>query len=129
MSLGSRLRQARDKKGWSQTLAAEKLGIANSTLSGYERDYREPDAETIKQLASLYEVPINYLMDVEQKEEVPGWATYKDKRDFKKMLEEDEELMFDGVPLDDKDKQKIKDVLTGLFWEAKQMNKHKKKKD
>lgn len=44
------------------------------------------------------------------------------------MLEEDDELMFDGIPLDEKDRQRIKDVLTGLFWEAKQMNKHKSPK-
>ena len=25
------------------------------------------------------------------------------------------------------DRQRVMDVLTGLFWEAKQMNKHKKK--
>jgi hypothetical protein len=37
--------------------------------------------------------------------------------------------MFDGIPLDDEDKKRIKDVLTGLFWEAKQMNKRKKTND
>lgn len=59
-------------------------------------------------------------------QEVPEWATYKDRRDFKKMLEDDDDLMFDGIPLDEEDKKRIKDVLTGLFWEAKQMNKRKK---
>ncbi|MNL73097.1 hypothetical protein D3C87_1985090 [compost metagenome] len=39
------------------------------------------------------------------------------------MLEDDGELMFDGIPLNKEDKQRIKDVLTGLFWDAKQMNK------
>ncbi|WP_407306425.1 hypothetical protein [Desulfosporosinus sp. SB140] len=59
-------------------------------------------------------------------ENVPSRATSKDKRDFKKMLEEDDDLMFDGVPIEGEDQQRIKDVLTGLFWEAKQMNKRKK---
>ncbi|RPK29955.1 hypothetical protein EDO6_00580 [Paenibacillus xylanexedens] len=31
--------------------------------------------------------------------------------------------MFDGVPLDESDKQRINDILTGLFWEAKRLNK------
>ncbi|MEI7027898.1 transcriptional regulator [Paenibacillus sp. y28] len=57
--------------------------------------------------------------------DVPSWATTKDKRDLRKMLEEDE-IMFDGMPLSSEDKQRIQDVLTGLFWEAKQMNKRKK---
>lgn len=45
------------------------------------------------------------------------------------MLEDDGELMFDGVPLDENDKNRIKDMLTGLFWEAKQMNKQARKKN
>ncbi|MNW59288.1 hypothetical protein D3C74_371980 [compost metagenome] len=56
-------------------------------------------------------------------DKVPEWATNKDKRDFRKMLEDDGELMFDGIPLNKEDKQRIKDVLTGLFWDAKKMNK------
>lgn len=40
-----------------------KLGISNSALSGYERDYREPDAETLSRLAQLYEVSIDYLIN------------------------------------------------------------------
>jgi len=32
-------------------------------MSGYERDYREPDAETLSKLAQLYEVSIDYLVD------------------------------------------------------------------
>jgi len=43
------------------------------------------------------------------------------------MLEDDDDdLMFDGIPIRGEDRQRIKDVLTGLFWEAEQMNKRKK---
>jgi len=61
-SLGSRLRSAREKKGWSQTYVCQKLGISNSTLSGYERDYREPDVDTISTFAQLYEVSTDFLL-------------------------------------------------------------------
>lgn len=61
-TLGSRLRYAREKKGWSQTYVCRKLGISNSTLSGYERDYREPDAEMISVFAQLYEVSTDDLL-------------------------------------------------------------------
>lgn len=57
-------------------------------------------------------------------ESIPFWATFKDNRDFRKMLQEDGDLMFDGIPLDENARQRIMDVLTGLFWEAKKMNKH-----
>ncbi len=57
-------------------------------------------------------------------ESIPFWATSKDNRDFRKMLQEDGDLMFDGIPFDENARQRIMDVLTGLFWEAKKMNKH-----
>jgi len=67
-----------------------------------------------------------------QNREVPNWATSKDIRDFKKMLEDDAPVMFDGVPIEGEARQRVMDILTGLFWEAKEMNKttygRKKKK-
>lgn len=64
---------------------------------------------------------------------IPSWATSKDVRDFKKMLEDDEPVMFDGVPIEGEARQRVKDILTGLFWESKEMNKktygRKKKAD
>lgn len=61
-TLGSRLRSAREKKGWSQTDICKKLKISNSTLSGYERDYRKPHPDMIKTFADLYEVTTDYLI-------------------------------------------------------------------
>lgn len=55
----------------------------------------------------------------------PSWANKKDTRDFKKMLEEDAPVMFDGVPLDDEDKEKIMRVMEAIFWDAKKKNKRK----
>lgn len=47
-TLGSRLKEAREKKRLTQIDVSKKLGISNGTLSGYERDYRDPDTETLK---------------------------------------------------------------------------------
>jgi len=47
-------------------------------------------------------------------------------QDLKKILAQ-QEIMFDGVPLTDEDRRRVEDILTGLFWEAKQMNKRKPK--
>lgn len=60
-SLGARLRAARKKKGWTQTEVCEILHLKNSRLSGYERDYREPDVKTLTELADLYKVSIDWL--------------------------------------------------------------------
>lgn len=61
-TLGNRLKEAREKKRYTQLEVATKLGISNGTLSGYERDYRDPDTDTLRRLASLYEVTTDWLM-------------------------------------------------------------------
>ncbi|MDE1384358.1 helix-turn-helix transcriptional regulator [Bacillus paralicheniformis] len=67
MSLGKRLKEAREKCGLSQKEAAEKLNITNKVLSTYERDYRDPDTETLKKLSDLYDVSTDFLLGRDQK--------------------------------------------------------------
>lgn len=62
MSLGNRLREARERKGWLQKNAAKKAGISNVTLSQYEKGVRKPDFETLTVLADLYEVSTDWLL-------------------------------------------------------------------
>lgn len=131
-SFGTYLKQIREQKSWSINQLADIAGISTSQISRIENGKRGvPKPQTIEKLSQALHVPYAEMMDhagylhPEESAQIPEWASSRDKRDFKKMLEEDGELMFDGVPLDDEDKQRIKDVLTGLFWEAKHMNKRK----
>lgn len=90
-----------------------------------------PSVDALRKIASAYLYPYEKLLRMAgyiESNAIPEWATKKDSRDFKRMLEDDQEVLFDGVPLDAEDKQRIHDVLTGLFWEAKWMNKHKRTK-
>ncbi|EGW37075.1 helix-turn-helix transcriptional regulator [Desulfosporosinus sp. OT] len=129
MSIGKVLTKLRTQKGMSQYDVADKLGIQRSRYNAWENERAEPKLDMINTLADFFGVTPDYLLQYKTKSDTPSWATAKDKRDFKKMLEEDDDLMFDGVPIEGDDRQRIKDVLTGLFWEAKQMNKRKKKPD
>ncbi|MBG9786587.1 helix-turn-helix domain-containing protein [Brevibacillus laterosporus] len=63
-SLGKRLKQARENKNITQMYIAKKLGISNGTLSGYERDYRDPDTEILSKLAGIYEVSVDWLTGI-----------------------------------------------------------------
>ncbi|MCG7377594.1 helix-turn-helix domain-containing protein [Paenibacillus sp. ACRSA] len=139
-AFGSYLKQLRELQGYSINQLADSAGISNSQISRIENGVRGvPKPATIRKLADALSVPYAEMMkQAGYMEEMntttdalvtPEWATYKDRRDFKKMLEDEDDLMFDGIPLDDEDKKRIKDVLTGLFWEAKQMNKRKKTTD
>lgn len=60
--LGARLKNARRARGYTQEEIAQKLGVSIGTVSGYERDYREPDNDTLKALAKLYGVSVEYLI-------------------------------------------------------------------
>lgn len=60
--LGKRLKLSRQNKNLTQIEAANKLGISNGTLSGYERNYRDPDTTTLEKMAGLYEVNVDYLL-------------------------------------------------------------------
>lgn len=61
-TLGSRLKRSRERKNMTQMEVAELLGISNGTLSGYERDYRDPDTDTLQRLADLYDVRVDWLL-------------------------------------------------------------------
>ncbi len=61
MSLGSRLKKARENTRLTQQEVADKLGVSNGAISGYERNYRDPDTDTLKRLAKLYGVSVDYL--------------------------------------------------------------------
>lgn len=60
-SIGDRLKSARERKNLKQVQVKERTGINNKTLSGYEKGVSEPDIETLKTLASLYEVSVDWL--------------------------------------------------------------------
>lgn len=62
MSLGSRLKEARNQKNLTQSDAAKRLGITFQALSNYERDARDPDTTLLKEMAELYEVSVDLLL-------------------------------------------------------------------
>ena len=61
-TLGDRLRKARERKNLTQVQVKQRTGINNKTLSGYEKNVSEPDLETLKILANLYEVSVDWLI-------------------------------------------------------------------
>lgn len=116
--LGKRLKEARENKRLTQIEASKKLGISNGTLSGYERNYRDPDTSILEKMAELYEVQIDWLLGRTDKKEpelnsqLPE-LTEKDEKDIAKELERminnlsnnEAYASFDGVTLDEMDEE------------------------
>lgn len=61
-TLGRTIRRLREENGWTQAKLGEKLGLAESTISLYEADKREPDIATIKRLALIFYVSTDHLL-------------------------------------------------------------------
>lgn len=63
--LGAKLKQLRIESGLTQTYVGAKLNIGNKTISDYERGISEPDTTVLKELARLYGISIDELLDNE----------------------------------------------------------------
>lgn len=124
MSLGFRLKKEREKRGWSQKYIAEKVGITNTVLSNYERDYRDPDTETLKKLADLYEVSIDYLLGRTDEKEI----SIEEKIDKALQLRDGEKIYFyDMGGLSDEDIEMLKKQIE-LYREMSEKRKKEKER-
>ena len=63
MGLGDHLFRARKNKGLSQEMVAEKLGVSRQTISKWETDETLPDIRQSKNLAVLYGITLDELID------------------------------------------------------------------
>ncbi|GGD64604.1 helix-turn-helix domain-containing protein [Paenibacillus nasutitermitis] len=62
MTMGDRLRELRLKKHLSQEEVAKQIGITRSAYSHYEINNRQPVYDTLKKLAILFNVTLDYII-------------------------------------------------------------------
>lgn len=124
-----RIRQLRIDKGLTQQELADTLGITQQAVGRWERGLATPDTSTLPRLADFFGVTVDYLLGrtdeptttIQQKQE------QKRPKDLQKFLDQ-QQIMFDGVPLTEDDKEKIRKALELIFWDAKQKNKETRAK-
>lgn len=88
--LGEKLIKLRKSKGLRQDEVFEKIGVARTTYAMYEQNRRQPDYDTLKKLASFYQVSTDYLLDFNNKCE--------DQIDLKDLIVHGK-VTFDGIEL------------------------------
>lgn len=72
MSLGKRIKELRDKKGWSQDTLGERVGMNRANVSNYERDRnKDIPSETLKKFADVFGVTTDYLLGKSESSESP----------------------------------------------------------
>ncbi len=66
-TLGMRLRRARELKRFSQKEVEEKIKISNVNISRYETDQTSPNLDTLKKLADIYQVSLDWIFGITDK--------------------------------------------------------------
>ncbi|ASA97906.1 helix-turn-helix domain-containing protein [Anoxybacillus sp. LAT_38] len=64
--LGTRIQNARERKGLSASEAAKLVGVSKSTWSLYESDKRTPSVDTLKIIAEKLDVSMDYLVGLKR---------------------------------------------------------------
>lgn len=66
---GEKLKNLRRSKYLLQSDIAKKLNVSTSTVGMWEQGRNQPDNETVKKLANLFNVTADYLLDNDVKED------------------------------------------------------------
>lgn len=132
--LGPAIRELRKQNRWTQKDLSERVNLKQSTISGHESQYRSLDEAAIKMYADVFGMTPQQLFEFAEKfsggtvedvvpRGVPEWATNNDILDLEKMLNSNVNMAYGGEELTEEEKQRVKDVLTGIFWEKLQKKK------
>ena len=102
--LPERLKILRSEAKLTQKEIAEKLNISQKGYSYWERGEREPNNDSLQKLANLFKVTTDYLL---------GNTNIKNQKQFDEDLEKslDTFKSFDGKPMYDEDREKIREFL------------------
>ena len=126
MNISERIKRFRKEKGLTQKSLGELTKKSPQVISNWERGY----TTTINHddLIELSKALNKSIEDIVGSDFIPSLKKVEEKKpkDLQKILE-DHEIMFDGIPLDDEEKQEILDVIQyKLYKRAKELNKRKK---
>lgn len=116
MKVGERIRLLRKVKDLKQEDVAQWVDVSGSAVGSWERAQREPSIDMVAKLAMKFGVTADYLIGLTDE---PTGAS-KEKApvvDLRQFLDQ-QDVLFNGLPLTDRDKQRVMDILTGLFYDA-----------
>ncbi|MDQ0186369.1 transcriptional regulator with XRE-family HTH domain [Cytobacillus kochii] len=122
--LSERLRELRKKHKLTQKDLGDFLGISESGYGYYEQGRNEPSLESLKKLASKYEVSVSYLTGEDKKN-----FTEKEEKDIAKQmekirqnLESQEGLSFYGEPLSEEAMESLMESMEHMVKQTKLIN-------
>lgn len=114
--LSNQVKFLRNQKRITQKELSQIINVSQQTVGSWESGRTTPDEDNIKKLANLFGVSIDFLYGYD----IPEWADMHDALDLDKMLESNVTMTYGGEKLSTAEKQRVKDILTGIFWERSQ---------
>ncbi|MBO1515679.1 helix-turn-helix domain-containing protein [Metabacillus bambusae] len=125
--LSDRLISERKRKKYTQEKVADFLGITRPAYTAYERGNRQPDYETLKKLAELFEVTTDYLLGFSNTPDL----SEKDEKDVAKRMEElrkdiasgHEGLSFNGEPMSEEAIDSFLESMEHIMKQTQRINK------
>ena len=114
---GERLKDLRVKRNLTQ----DEFGLifepplAQSTVGTYERGVRQPSLENLVVIANYFNVTTDYLLGIT--DEFTTINTFKEEspKELREFLNKNN-VLFNGSELNEEEKKRMIDILTGLFW-------------
>lgn len=74
MTLGQKIKELRTKNGLTQKDLADKTYVTFQTVSKWEKDENEPDVNTLRELAKLFNCSLDYLLNEDAVEQTKDTA-------------------------------------------------------
>lgn len=126
MRTGDIIKSFRKEKRLTQKELADKVNLTSQVISNIERNYTSVSAEDLANIAKVLGVTPNQLLGSEPKEyDAPDWATQDDLIKLEDMLKSNVPMAYNGVELNEEDKERINTVLAQVFWERLKEQKEK----
>lgn len=124
MSLFENVKHLAARRGMSMPEFGDKIGVGRTNI--YKWKKQTPSFETLEMVAKYFDVSVEFLMGSDH---VPEWASNSDVFDLEEMLNNNVNMAYGGEELTDEEKQRVKNVLTNIFWDKKrkQMEKNDRK--
>ena len=122
-------------RGITQAELATYMEVSNTTVNNWVKGYKVPRMDKVDKLCSFFKIKRSELLEQSPASDDLPTLTQRDstahsKRDMNDLAKflNKTEVLFDGdtYRLDEEDRQKLRNALEFVFWDAKRQNKRKK---
>lgn len=117
---GERLKQLRTERQITQTELGQifEQQKAQTTIGTWESGRRQPSIEDIITIAKYFSVSVDWLFGLtNERRNIEAIKEEEEPKELKEFLDRNN-VLFNGAELNEEEKKRMIDILTGLFWNS-----------